>query len=177
MAALRWDALLFSHARLVTHASFQYLSIDNVPQGWVSSVPDYDPRRCVMRTLMDGTSWYQGSLVKQTRRYVAQPIRRSKSMGSFGSAHPEIRRRPATCPISGMSSCPAGNPVPLIKTVGGEVKGLCQPASRRDRGCSGRLVLEPNDSAATSAAGVFLQDRWRLFKRLTLLPGVRLTTA
>lgn len=174
VAALRWDALLSSHARLVTHASFQYLSIDNVPQGWVSSVPDYDLEAMRHENFDDGTSWYQGSLVKQTRRYVAQLDPALEIYGQFLGQH-TLKFGVQTRYLSDQRHVELpGGTLYLDQNGGAGEAGLCQPASRRDRGCSGRLVLEPNDSAATGlAAGVFLQDRWRLFKRLTLLPGVR----
>lgn len=175
VGALRWDATLSKNVQLVTHASFQYMTIDNLPQSWVGGSDLGQPDQPRHQNLDDDTTWYQGSMVRKTRRAVVQVDPTLEIFGRLLGWH-HLKLGVQTRLLSDQKHVElAGGSAYSDRGGGPGEAGLCQPASPSGKGCYSRIDMESHDSEARGlAAGVFLQDRWRPIPRLTLLPGVRL---
>jgi len=123
---------------------------------------------------VDGTTWYQGSQNNDDKRYTAQfdpsVSVRGKGWGEhdakFGLQTRAVYHTFSQHTLGG-ATYSDGNGAPLEA-------GLCDPTT--GMGCTNsQVTYYPSftDHAFGFGIGAFAQDRWKVWKRLTVIPGVR----
>jgi hypothetical protein len=192
-ATLQWDYYHSKDINAGIQAGFQYSLIDYGPQGILGTV-DYGPRGSFSdRNFMynpnqalhinqdDGTQWYQGDKLSHDRNYVVAVDPTLSVRGRLLGTHEAkfgIQSRFVAHTLS--QHVPGGS---VFHDAGGGALegGLCQndqtlnvPGDPTGKGCYQRTDTDDfHNQQWGVGVGAFAQDRWKPWKRLTVLPGIR----
>jgi len=184
-AIVQWDYFKSEHVNTNVQLGFQFNHLDFGPEGVLGSVDFghdvgpystangyYDPNRPRHINNDDGTIWYQGSDIQYDRRYTVQFDPSISLRGKlFGSHDAKIGLQSRFIYHGFHFERPGGS---IYDDAGGGAgeAGLCNEAS--GAGCFQRQDVAPFDNHQWGlGAGIYVQDRWKPWKRLTLLPGIR----
>jgi hypothetical protein len=184
-AILQWDYFKSKNVNTNVQLGFQFNRLDFGPEGKLGSVDFgndvgpystangfYDPNRPRHINNDDGTVWYQGSDIQLDRRYTVQFDPSISLRGKlFGSHDAKIGLQSRFIYHSFHFERPGGS---VFNDAGGGPGegGLC--AETTGVGCFQRQDAPSFDNQQWGlGAGIYLQDRWKPWKRITILPGVR----
>ncbi len=187
---LQWDYYRSQYFGSNVQAGFNYNTVHQIPIGrffngaYLNYGPrdprfsdlnyQYDPERPQHTNTVDGTVWWQGRGESENRRYTWQVdpslIVRGQALGDhdakFGiqsrAVYQTFRRH-----VPGGATYRDGNGAPLEA-------GLCDPET--GTGClNSQVTYSPDfrNHAWGFGIGAYAQDRWKVWRRLTILPGVR----
>lgn len=169
---LQWDYFRSDRVNVNVQAGFQYNYINYGPQGWLGRLEGYDRSRPQHVNNDDGTVWRQGSALQLDKRYTVQFDPSISLRGKWLGHHDAKMGVQSRFMLHGAyTEVPGGST--YSDAGGGPLEaGLCDPAV--GRGCYQRTDTEPYENQQLGVGvGLFLQDRWRPIKRLTILPGLR----
>ena len=184
-AILQWDYFKSEHVNTNVQLGFQYNAIDFGPQGHFGSVDYggdvgpysaangvYDPMRPRHTNNDDGTNWYQGSDIQLDRRYTVQFDPSISLRGKLWGSHDAKIGIQSRFIYHGFHfERPGGTDYSDAGGGPGEM-GLCVETS--GVGCFQKTDAPAYDNHQYGVgAGLFLQDRWKPWKRITILPGIR----
>jgi len=184
-AIVQWDYFKSEHVNTNVQLGFQFNRLDFGPEGKLGSVDFggdvgpystangfYDPNRPRHVNNDDGTVWYQGSDIQLDRRYTVQFDPSISLRGKlFGSHDAKIGLQSRFMYHGFHFERPGGSDYSDAGGGPGE-SGLCSEAT--GAGCFQRQDAPAFDNHQWGlGAGVYIQDRWKPWKRLTILPGIR----
>ncbi|HEX6839318.1 MAG TPA: hypothetical protein VF334_22225, partial [Polyangia bacterium] len=183
-AIVQWDYLRSQNLNTNVQLGFQYSTIDFGPQGHFGSISNnndgsfsaandmYDANRPQHFNNDDGTTWYQGDAIQLDRRYTVQFDPSVSLRGNWLGHHDAKIGIQSRLIYHGFhEEVPGGQ---LFTDAGGGPgeMGLCDEAT--GNGCYQRTDQGPFDTHQWGiGAGFYVQDRWKPFRRLTILPGIR----
>jgi hypothetical protein len=175
IAIARYDYLPRESRQLTVQAGYEYRESLFGPQGRLYSGPDsYDYNRPAHTNQDDGTVWYNSPYpATRDRRHTAQLDPSLSLRGRWLGLHDAkigLQTRFAWNPYE--SEVPGG--VSYLDSGGGPAEaGVCD--ERTGHGCYLRSSQAPYATRTWGvSAGLFVQDRWQVTPRVTLLPGLRL---
>ena len=182
---LQWDYFHSQNINTQIQAGAFYSYLDFGPQG-LFSTPDYqptdkmfsaqnstyDPNRPLHINNDDGSLWYQGSTAQYNKRYSVQFDPSISVRGRAAGSHDAKIGLQARYVRDDYYQKTPGDKTYLDAGGGPGEAGLCNEAT--GNGCSAVLISPPfTQTQQGFGVGVFVQDRWKPFKRLTILPGIR----
>jgi hypothetical protein len=165
-------------------AGYQYREIYFGPQGKLYSINyendprwsklnyNYDYNRPLHNNTDDGTAWYNGTELSDDQRHTMQFDPSVALRGKWAGYHDAK---------IGIQSRFVWNPY-TIETPGGYYyndagggpgeAGLCNETT--GNGCFQKVISPPSATRTWGVnAGLFIQDRWKVHKRITIMPGIR----
>jgi hypothetical protein len=190
-AILQWDYFKSQNLNTNIQLGFQYNGIIFGPQGQLTDIPSihhmfsdannhYDPNRPQHINLDDGSAWYNGGASGADRRYTVQFDPSVAFRGHLWGYHDaKIGIQSRLVYNTSHISLP-GNRVFSDSGGGPGETGLCSLDAMNmvrngGRGCDTYDEQAPFDNHRWGiGVGLYLQDRWKPFKRLTVLPGIRI---
>ncbi len=184
-AVVRWDYVESEHVNTNIQLGFQFNRLDFGPEGKLGSVDFggdvgpystangfYDPNRPRHVNNDDGTVWYQGSDIQLDRRYTVQFDPSISLRGTLLGSHDANIGLQSRFMYHGFHfERPGGADYSDAGGGAGEA-GLCSELT--GAGCFRRQDAPAFDNHQWGlGAGVYLQDRWKPWRRVTILPGLR----
>jgi Carboxypeptidase regulatory-like domain/TonB dependent receptor-like, beta-barrel/TonB-dependent Receptor Plug Domain len=189
-AILQWDWFINQNTNFNLQTGFLYNHLFTGPQGYftgIDHVPgenkfsaanqSYDFNRPQHNNLDDGTIWYQGSFlgaVVHDNRYRFQFDPSISLRGRGAGTHDakiglQLQYIKSTYDVNW-----AGKGVGYYDSGGGPGEsGLCDETTGTG-GCFLKITnADYSQHYEGTSVGVYLQDRWKPVKRLTILPGIR----
>ncbi len=184
-AIAQWDYFKSEHVNTNVQLGFQWNRIDFGPEGKLGSVDFgndvgpystangyYDPNRPRHVNNDDGTVWYQGSDIQLDRRYTVQFDPSISLRGKLAGSHDAKIGLQSRFMYHGFHFERPGGTIYDDAGGGAGESGLCVEAS--GIGCFQRQDAPAFDNHQWGlGAGVYVQDRWKPWRRLTILPGIR----
>jgi hypothetical protein len=184
-AIVQWDYFKSEHMNTNVQLGFQFNRLDFGPEGKFGAVDFgndvgpystangfYDPNRPRHFNNDDGTVWYQGSDIQLDRRYTVQFDPSISLRGKWLGSHDAKIGLQSRFIYHGFHfERPGGS---LFSDAGGGPgeAGLC--AETTGVGCYQRQDVPAFDNHQWGlGAGLYVQDRWKPWKRITILPGLR----
>jgi hypothetical protein len=189
-AIAQWDYFKSQNLNTQVSLGFQYGGIEGGPQGYFGAVSNptntfsaaantYNLTTPQHVNNDDGTYWYNGGGISISKRYTVQfdPSLsvRGKWLGSHDAKfgiQSRYARYDSSYRVSGVD--PQGNEGASYSDLGGGPleSGICNEMT--GNGCY-QKTLQPAYSQTQQgvSVGAFVQDRWKPWKRLTILPGIR----
>jgi len=185
----QWDWFINNNANFNLQTGFQFNHIDFGSQGQFTGIDhdmnaesmfsdankSYDLHRPQHVNASDGTTWYQGATAAQfDRRYTVQfdPSISLRGRGAgYHDAKIGIQARFMKWDLDVRNT---GDGVSYTDNGGGMLEGgLCLDETS-GKGCFLKTVTSDySQGALGGGVGLYLQDRWKPWKRLTILPGIR----
>jgi len=183
-AIVQWDYLRSQNLNSNVQLGFQYSTIDFGPQGHFASISNnndgsfsslnntYDGNRPQHFNNDDGTTWYQGDAIQLDRRYTVQ-FDPSVSVRGNWLGHHDVKVGIQSRLIYHTNHVEVPGGQTFNDAGGGEGEmGLCDQTT--GNGCYQRTDQSPFDTHQWGiGAGLYVQDRWKPMRRLTILPGIR----
>lgn len=196
-ATLQWDYFRSQNINTSVQAGLQWSRINFGPQGIFGSVnfgpgcPNpadplnctYDPNRAQHYNINDGTVWYQGYIVNLDDRYTVAIDPSVSLRGRLGGWHDAKIGLQSRYVYHSLNYHVPGtyeyfdgaDPTVANSTLEG---GLCNEMAGApgvsDHNCFQRLSQPDSTSKEQGIGfGLFIQDRWKPLKWLTLIPGIR----
>jgi TonB dependent receptor/Carboxypeptidase regulatory-like domain len=187
---LQWDYFRSQYVSTNVQAGFNYNTVHQIPSGqflggaflrasprdprFTDKAYEYSADAARHTNTVDGTSWYQGTSINRDLRYTVQFDPSISLRGKAAGEHDAkigIQSRFVYKHFKqhtpGGAIYRDGNGAPLEA-------GLCDPET--GQGClNSQVTYLPDFQTKTWGFGIgaFVQDRWKVWKRLTLLPGIR----
>jgi len=185
---LQWSYFATPNVTTTVQAGFAQTHVNTGPQGILRSIDPlpagamfsdlnktYDPARPGHNNLDDGSYWYQGDYyTAYDDRYRFQLDPSVSVRGDFLGTHDAKAGLQTSYKYSTYHFVPSGGGAYYFDADGGPLEdGLCNE-SMGTGGCFQKQVSEEYTQRYSAyTTGLFLQDRWRLNKRLAFAPGVR----
>jgi len=200
-AILQWDYFKSQNLNTNIQAGFQYSNIYTGPQGYglTGSSPvnigaesmgmgfssknlRYDPNAVQHNNQADGTTWYNGGYITSNARWTFQ-LDPSISIRGNGAGYHDakigIQYRYSQfnydVEVPGKDFDGQLGRIYFDQDAAGSANeaGLCDPATGNG-GCFQRSQLPKYSQLLKgNGLGLYVQDRWRVAKRLTIVPGLR----
>jgi hypothetical protein len=189
--AITWDYFKSQNLNAQINFGYQWQLLDHGPQGILGSVDFgptnqygmygysnlnkvYDPNRPQQVNVLDNTVWYQGGALSKDRR---QTVTLDPSVSIRGNAAGQhdakvgLQMRFVYHTLS--NHVPGGSTYTDLSSSGALLEaGLCNQMT--GDGCFMRTdTPDYSNHQWGMQVGGFIQDRWKPFKRLTVLPGLR----
>jgi hypothetical protein len=188
----QWDYFKSQNLNSNVQLGFQYNDIYTGPQGYglagaagldfgeaanmfSAKNRNYDRNAAQHQNLNDGTVWYQGSYITGNKRYTVQLDPSVSIRGNAAGYHDaKIGIQSRYVRFDYDVELPGGAAYSDLDPTGAEGEaGLCDETTGNG-GCFQRFLL-PKYSQKLDGLGIglYMQDRWRVLKRLTIVPGLR----
>lgn len=185
-AILQWDYFINKNINTQVQTGFQYSNIyagsmgaftgiDAAPPGmWSDAALNYDKDRPGHTNRMDNTVWYQGANQNVfDRRYTFQLDPSISLRGRAAGTHDAKIGIQSRYVASTYDVFQNGRGVSYIDNGGGPGEaGLCNEMT--GNGCFLKTVSSDYSQKYDGySIGAYIQDRWKPWRRLTILPGIR----
>jgi hypothetical protein len=183
---LQWDYFLNNNINTQVQAGFTYEDIEEGSMGYFAS-PDltgaekmfsasaqnYDFNRPGHFNLQGLTTWYQGDDPSVDHRYTLQIDPSISMRGKAAGSHDAKIGIQTRLMRSDYSLTRSGGGISYEDNGGGTGEaGLCDETT--GKGCYLKFVNSSyHQQYSGVSVGAYIQDRWKPFKRLTILPGIR----
>jgi len=188
-AILQWDYFITQHINTNVQTGFQYQEVDSGPQGYFTGIDfngtesQYGPKNSKYNfdepqhfNAQDNTVWYQGSTsVGVDKRYRFQFDPSISLRGKAAGSHDAKIGIQIMYKASTFDAINSGKGVSYNDQGGGRGEGgLCDPTTGTG-GCFQKTVTaDYSQKYQGVSTGLFIQDRWKPTKWLTIQPGIRL---
>lgn len=185
-AILQWDYFKSQNLNTNIQFGFQYNDIYTGPQGmygvdigdeskgFSAKNQKWDKNQPQHNNQSDGTVWYNGGYITSNKRYTVQFDPSVSIRGNAAGYHDAKIGIQSRYMQFDYDVAVPGDQIYYDASNGPEGEaGLCDPATGNG-GCEARLLFPKYTQKLQGvAAGIYLQDRWRPIKRLTIVPGLR----